>query len=302
MSDVLFGFIPRSLFKYVTADTALRVLTNKTLNWSSPDSFNDPFEFRSPFEFGFELEQLEKPFLQRISILVTQQDGPDLFEDNQVADMIREARAQRVGGGDPAKVQELFRPRFPQYVNHLKQGLESDRNIWQEMKKTYRVLCLSAVRDNILMWSHYADEHKGAVLEFQPKMELATEMLGAREVEYSKEVPVAVTLEQFLLYITGQGPKPHSPEALVRSVYTKSSDWFYENEWRILTKQREDEQGPFSRRSFNAQELAAIYFGCRMPAACKHEIRDAVSGWGSHISFFQMRDERIRFQLTADPL
>jgi hypothetical protein len=60
-------------------------------------------------------------------------------------------------------------------------------------------------------------------------------MLGAREVEYSKEVPFAVTLEQFLLYITGQGPKPHSPEALVSSVYTKSSDWFCENEWRILT-------------------------------------------------------------------
>jgi hypothetical protein len=139
-----------------------------------------------------------------------------------VADMIREARAQRTGGGDPVKIQELLRPRFPQYVNHLKPGLESDRKIWLEMKKTYRVLCLSAVRDNILMWSHYADEHRGAILEFQPKIELATEMLGALEVEYSKEVPISVTLKQFLLYITGQGPKPHSPNALVKSAFTKA--------------------------------------------------------------------------------
>ena len=216
------AFIPRSLFKYVTADTALKILTNKTLKWSLPELFNDPFEFRSPLEFGFELEQLEEPFVQRPSILITQRDDPDLFEGNPVADVIRKARAQRVGGGDPAKIQELLRPAFPQYVNHLKQGLESDRNTWLGMKKTYRVLCLSAVRDNILMWSHYADEHKGAVLEFQPKIELATEMLGALEVEYSKEVPVAVTLEQFLLYITGQGPKPHSPNALVKSAFTKA--------------------------------------------------------------------------------
>jgi DUF2971 family protein len=264
MNRASFGLIPRSLFKYVTADTALRVLTNKTLKWSSPDSFNDPFEFPSPFEFGFEFEQLEEPFLQRASILIAQHDDPDLFEDNPVADMIREARAQRMGGGDPAKIQELLRPRFPQYVNRLKPGLESDRKIWLEMKKTYRVLCLSAVRDNILMWSHYADEHRGAILEFQPKIELATEMLGALEVEYSKEVPVAVTLEQFLLYITGQGPKPHSPNALVKSAFTKSSDWSYENEWRILSKQRDDEQAPCSYRSFNPRELAAIYFGCRM--------------------------------------
>ena len=302
MSPVLFHFIPRSLFKYVTADTALKILTNNTLKWSSPESFNDPFEFRSPLEFGFELEQLEEPLLQRVSILITQRDDPTLFEGNPVADMIREARTRRVGEGDPARIQELFRPRFPQYVNHLRQGLESDRNIWLEMKKTYRVLCLSAVRDNILMWSHYADEHKGAVLEFQPKIELATEMHGALLVEYSKQVPVAVTLEQFLLYVTGQGPKPRAPDAFVKSVYTKSSDWSYENEWRILSKQRDEDQGPFSYRAFHPQELAAIYFGCRMPESCKDRIRDAVSGWGSHISFSQMRVERIRYELAADPV
>jgi hypothetical protein len=302
MSHDLFHLIPRSLFKYVTADTALKVLTNKTLRWSSPDSFNDPFEFRSPFEFGFELEQLEEPFLQQASILITQQDNPDLFQDNPVADVIRKARAQRLGGGDPVKIRELFRPRFPEYVNRLKQGLESDRNVWLEMKKTYRVLCLSAVRDNILMWSHYADEHKGAVLEFQPKIELGTEMLGARIVTYSKEVPVAVTLEQFLLYITGQGPKPRPQDPFVKSVYTKSSDWIYENEWRILTEQRKEEQGPISYRPFHPQELAAIYFGCRMSDSDKESIRSAVSSLGSHVSFFQMRVERIRYELTAEPL
>jgi hypothetical protein len=302
MSHGLFHFIPRSLFKFVTADTAVKVLTNKTLRWSSPDSFNDPFEFRSPFEFGFELEQLKEPFLRRASTLITQKDDPDLFEDNPVTDVIRKARAHRLGAGDPANVQDLFRRGFPQYVDRLKQGFESDRNVWLEMKKTYRVLCLSAVRDNILMWSHYADEHKGAVLEFQPKIELGTEMRGARIVEYSKEVPVAVTLEQFLLYITGQGAKPRPQDPFVKSVYTKSSDWSYENEWRILSKEEQEERGPISYRPFHPQELAAIYFGCRMSDSDMESIRSAVSGWESHVSFFQMRVERIRYELTAEPV
>jgi hypothetical protein len=75
-----------------------------------------------------------------------------------------------------------------------------------------------------------------------------------------------------------------------------------ENEWRILSKQGDDEQGQFWCRPFRPKELQAIYFGCRMPDSYKHNIRDAVSVWGSHISFFQMRDERIRYELTADPL
>jgi hypothetical protein len=302
MNSGLFHFIPRSLFKYMTSDTAVKVLTNKTLKWGSPDSFNDPFEFRSPSEFGFQLEQLEEPFLERASTLITQKDDPDLLEDNPVTEVIRKARAQGLGGGDPAKIREMLRGGFPRYVNRLKQGLESDRDVWLEMKKTYRVLCLSAVRDNILMWSHYADEHKGAVLEFQPKIELGTEMLGAQAVGYSKEVPVAVTLDQFLLYVTGQGPKPRPEDPFVKSVYTKSSDWFYENEWRILSKQQKEEQGSISYRPFDPQELAAIYFGCRMPDSWKDSIRSAVSGWGSHISFLQMRLERIRYELTAEPL
>jgi hypothetical protein len=153
------------------------------------------------------LQQLEEPFLQEASTIITQHDDPYLAEGNPVADKIREARTERLGGGDSVAVRALLRPLFPQLVNHLRQGIESDRDTWIAMKKTYRVLCVSAVRDNILMWSHYANEHQGAVLEFQPKIELATEMLGTQVVRYSKEVPVAVTLEQFLRNITGQGPK-----------------------------------------------------------------------------------------------
>jgi len=115
-------------------------------------------------------------------------------------------------------------------------------------------------------------------------------MLGARIVEYSKEVPVAVTLDQFLLYITGQGPKPRPEDPFVKSVYTKSSDWFYEIEWRILSKQQGEEQEPISFRPFHPQELAAIYFGCRMPDSYKDSIRSETekSCYVLSLGFFQI--------------
>jgi hypothetical protein len=51
----------KTLFKYVTASTAIKILEGKTLLWSAPDSFNDPFELKSPFEYGFEWETFASP-------------------------------------------------------------------------------------------------------------------------------------------------------------------------------------------------------------------------------------------------
>jgi hypothetical protein len=79
----------------------------------------------------------------------------------------------------------------------------------------------------------------------------------------------------------------------------QSSDWDYENEWRILGKKQAGEQELTSDREFQACELAAVYFGCRTPQASKDKLIAAVSNWETPISFFQMQDERTRFKLVG---
>jgi Protein of unknown function (DUF2971) len=290
-----------SLFKYTTANTALAILKNKTLRWSSPDSFNDPFEFKNPFALGFEWKELEEPFLKRISTILTQDDDPVFIEGNPVTPIMRLARTQHARS-DPDKIRAVIKPNFLGLVKQWAKIAEEDQKTWTQMKEKYRVLCFSSNPAQILMWSHYADHHRGVVFSFQPKITFGNDLLTARPVDYSKDVPVAGTIEEYLGYITGERSKPDTSKAFEKSVYTKSSDWAYENEWRILGKARDDEEGPFSDREFYPEELVAIYFGCRMPRVSREDILNAVSGWGSPISFFQMRDERIRFELTAEPL
>jgi len=40
-------------------------------------------------------------------------------------------------------------------------------NFIRNMLSDSKILCLAAPHDNILMWSHYADHHTGAVLRFK---------------------------------------------------------------------------------------------------------------------------------------
>lgn len=264
--------IPR-LFKYVKAKTAITILENKTLQWSIPDSFDDPFEFKRPFTYGFKWDAMTEVALQQLAKILA----------------------------EPPKVQLL--------VQHWKEDAVRDAKTWREMKRTYLVLCLSAVHDHILMWSRYADSHRGAVLEFRPTIQLGTTatLLGtttlfARPVVYVREVPRAATLEEYVEYLTGENSKPDASVAFEKSVYTKSSIWAYEKEWRVLDKKRAGDEGSFAYREFDPQELVAVYLGCRILPEDRKRIIGMVACWGVPISLFQMREERTRFELTAEPI
>jgi hypothetical protein len=57
----------------------------------------------------------------------------------------------------------------------------------------YRVCCFSSEKDNMLMWSHYGDSHKGIAIGFQTKNAVFEDRLY--EVTYSRE-RVAIELKR----------------------------------------------------------------------------------------------------------
>jgi hypothetical protein len=115
--------IPR-LFKYVKAETAITILEKKTLQWSSPNSFNDPFEFRSPFGYGFEWDDMEEVALQRFATFLTQIEEPILAQDNPVAPKIPQLR-EKWKGRNPSDVVTQFRPGFKQLVGGAQREISS---------------------------------------------------------------------------------------------------------------------------------------------------------------------------------
>jgi hypothetical protein len=82
----------------------------------------------------------------------------------------------------------------------------------------WRLYCLTPFPDSTLMWSHYAENHKGVCLEFA----LDHPVFGsAQEVIYLSSYPKWAP--QSLV-------DPAAPHVLL----TKSDDWQYEHEYRII--------------------------------------------------------------------
>jgi hypothetical protein len=88
----------------------------------------------------------------------------------------------------------------------------------------YRVYCLGPDSGNLLMWAHYADNHRGVCLEFDTRDEV---MCFPLRVEYSAQFPVMRAYTTDLV------------DNLV-PLLSKSDVWAYEREYRLIAQERGD--------------------------------------------------------------
>jgi len=78
------------------------------------------------------------------------------------------------------------------------------------------IISFTEAIDNILMWSHYADAHKGMAIGFDPKHPFFSDMQRVRYTTQRTNLR-----EEF-------------PNIMGTELFFKSDQWMYEKEWRII--------------------------------------------------------------------
>lgn len=150
----------------------------------------------------------------------------------------------------------------------------SDKFIIDNHFNCVGVISFTEAVDNFLMWSHYADAHRGMAIEFDPRHAFFCDL---QKVNYSDR----------------RAPDPSimhdGTNAYVRNVnfLEKSTQWEYEKEWRIIDSlvgsdcriHRESEEKEWSPERVNlfpwekpgiymrqipAEAIISVTFGCRV--------------------------------------
>ncbi len=125
------------------------------------------------------------------------------------------------------------------YLNDKEgQGKELADEIAGEKGK-YKICSFSDSWDNILMWSHYADNHKGVCIEVEVSED------KVKEITYIEKIP---SMEEILN--KNQDDKAKTAKAILS---TKLNQWEYENEWRVFEKSEFKKVG----------KITAVYFGLK---------------------------------------
>lgn len=172
----------------------------------------------------------------------------------------------------------------------------SERKLISGLVNIIRVLCLSEEHDNLLLWSHYTGDHKGGVVQL--RLDAGSAYLPlSQAVEYSHELPPSGSSSEVARSLFGLFSD--SSLRIRRQLFTKSIDWAYEKEWRILMGGFTDENGYAIIRP---EDIEAIYLGCRMGLDIKRSILDLIEEKYKHVIVYQAKKDEMEFQLNFVPI
>lgn len=249
------------LYKYreFSART-LSMLRNDEIYYSASNLFNDPFDCRGRKDFEF---ADDNQFLEKMSGIEAVRQSISIAEAGEylrkvIADGGREAYL--------AKESALFQ---------------------KLVLQSFGVCSLSEINDDILMWSHYADGHKGFCLEFSRVPENIFEY--AQPVKYpdSDEFP-------YVDYWNVQ--KDELIEDIIQIVTTKSRHWSYEKEWRAIDRpSSSDESYKGHVEKLPEDTLSGIIFGVEMPNNDRETIKSIVAG--KDVNLYEARIVKNMFRL-----
>lgn len=167
--------------------------------------------------------------------------------------------------------------------------------------------CFSEESDNMLMWSHYANGHKGVCLCFKSKYEPCTELRLKPEyaltvnfesspifpIKYTLERPKSINLVEDFLANTNQLYDCQ----LFNFLLTKSPCWGYENEYRMFLTEPDAQ----NKASFEEKELDGIIFGLRVNYGDAHTIIKIIEKYyedihgNIHVKFYKTQISKDKY-------
>jgi hypothetical protein len=137
---------------------------------------------------------------------------------------------------------------------------------------------------NILLWSMYANSHKGFCIEYD--LDILTKYNNAVNkfwIKYSNKIPVFKTN-----LFNG-----HDNEIIRHFTGYKSKDWKYENEYRLLYDN-------FGFQDVEYKAVKSIYFGYKMDSREKDTMFENLQGRG--IKYFQIKLLPGKYKLYCEKI
>lgn len=244
-------YIPNKIYKYRTFEKAYNIenIENNKIKLTDPKKFNDPYDSALSYSISFDSKidsVLFRAFLEENKNIVSDKTMPlinklekgatlnDIFLELATSNGIEKSEAVNMS----RDLQGFLSDYLTKYVNS------------NFPSSSLRVCSFTTKNDNMLMWTHYADEHRGFCIEYD-----ISDIRNSFEIR-RRLYPIIYTNELFKPQKYNFKEEELWAQELVASLF-KSQDWCYEDEWRFV------EAGGIGSEFFDIQKPSAIYFGAR---------------------------------------
>ena len=279
----------RSMTSLRAREDVERILVHRQIHFSSPAWFNDPFDCKVPRSRDVSdatlVAWLSARCWRELRHRIEVESGP--FAEGPTDLQVAQRR------------EELWPTR------HV--ILDQDVAVFQQYVDNCGVLSLSERSDDILLWSHYADSHRGICLRLRHDalrfsqdpdrrpLPMYNVLQPAEQVEYSESYPATSFVRS-------------PPWEWYRAwMLTKSSHWCYEREWRVTLQPKkpefEDRVATFTEnrhddpQSLPANALVGVILGCAIKREDERTVREWLRLSAATVPLFRASKKLDRFEL-----
>lgn len=248
------------------------ILTSKTLRWSAPSNFADPFELDHNSVLSFTSEDLLQAAIQTATAMIFAKDGP-----RGTAPLLNAIRRWRDEErfASPEEAHDVLGELMAQVVTPRQAAIDEMMHSWQLYAHSVRICSFCDKADNPIAWKDLADNHRGVSLRFNCLEN--SNLSQPQKVQYKKVRPEITTLKDQVAVILGNSgyiAQDHFQEQLLTKPYYCSS----EREWRCFqTAKTESVQCDttdthYNDLPFEPHELSAVYFGAFIDDQAKNDL------------------------------
>lgn len=261
---------PRKLYRFVTIEGAKHILKDGKIRYTSPILLNDPFDGQLKPPCPFSEGELYEYMAKKMSEYIYEKKSVPKSEKRIFKSMLEKLKEHKSREESQADA-----VRYTTASTHLADAFTGwdptsiMRKKWLIWQRKFRLISFSENNNNITMWSHYADHHKGVCLEFTDDGEDGL-VRQAHEVHYVTKLPDFASLEEWGDYLLGLS-RFVLCDRIEKYLLHKSMYWKNEKEWRILFHQLKADD-LYCYRDFVPTELTGIYLGARISEINKHTI------------------------------
>lgn len=284
ISHALVEMMPDKLFRYRNcSEMSVEAFENDKVYALTADMFNDPYDML----LRFDIEAVKNMFNSLLSnesfyrlkdVLSKGKTLPDIVKQNFDQENISQIKNIVLSITNDSEIDsfvsnrrnevmdmvDLYFPLLATFVN----------------KRTATISCFSETIKSVTMWSHYADYHKGFVLEYdlRPTLSNGIPNVGIYPVIYDDKRydGTQYILWEFLRMI---GVKLPNPDTLsyIKCALHKSSQWEYEKEWRLIDSNLRDNIIS-ENKTWVSLKPTAIYYGTNISSDNKNRLHSIAQG------------------------
>jgi Protein of unknown function (DUF2971) len=262
------NLIPRRLYKYREFGiNTLRLLSEAEVYYANPLSFNDPLDSRPEIEVDVPLSDLVKTcYRMLLERLATDEAKKKIYEFRYLSSEYGDYKTDKDAENH--------------YVRSLVRCIKDSLNA---LYGKFGVFSLAKKWNCHLLWSHYADNHRGLCVEYDASDNACFDL---RKVRYGTSRSVKIS-ELFAWKVSGSKLAENS---VFETIFlAKAPAWRYESEFRDIRAQHGVCSSPMT--------VKAVHFGMRCDTAVKTAVVKLYSNVDPSIDIFEVYASDNSFEL-----